>query len=62
MHSLNDYEVWRQRADDMVREVELSRLVRQGDGRRAYRRRNPAYRLWWELRRLGGLLLKRLGQ
>ena len=28
MHNLNDYEVWKQRAEEMRREVEKNRLAR----------------------------------
>lgn len=54
MQNLNDLELWRQRREDLLREAAVRRLARSGRGTR------PASALGWELRRFGGLLLKRL--
>ena len=48
MYGMNDYEMWKHRAEEMRREVENQRMVK---GRRS-RRVLPA--LVWELRRFGG--------
>ena len=52
MHSLNDCEVWKRRAEEIRREVEKNRLA----GRESSRRSRT---LLWELRRLSGKLAKR---
>ncbi|MDP8940293.1 MAG: hypothetical protein M3N10_08380 [Actinomycetota bacterium] len=52
MHSLNDCEVWKRRAEEIRREVEKNRLAGHESSRRSRA-------LLWELRRLGGKLAKR---
>lgn len=54
-----DLQIWRQRQQEMLREVELQRLrktLRKGHGNRA----SMSWReiLWWELKRDTGRLLK----
>ena len=54
MHGLNEYEVWKQRAEDMRREVEKDRVAKatrdSGQG--------LVSAFWWELRRDAGRLRK----
>ena len=54
MHSLNDYEVWKQRAEEMRREVEVNRMARAARGSRP----GLISAFWWELRRDAGRLRK----
>jgi hypothetical protein len=54
------FQTWRQRSEDLRREVEIRRLgsaLRKGSLRRS--RWFPV--LWWELRRYGGRVLKSFG-
>lgn len=54
MHGLNDYEVWKQRAEDMRREVEANRTARVARGPEP----GLISAFWWELRRDAGRLRK----
>ena len=54
MHGLNEYEVWKQRAEELRREVEKNRMARVARGQRA----GLVSAFWWELRRDAGRLRK----
>lgn len=54
MHNLNDYEVWKQRAEEMRREVEKNRMMRVERGGKS----GLISAFWWELRRDAGRLRK----
>lgn len=54
MHSLNEYEVWKQGAEDMRREVEANRMARVARGRKP----GLISAFWWELRRDASRLRK----
>jgi hypothetical protein len=57
MHEMMDYQLWKQRREEMLREVERDRLVK---ALRATRRRR-AFRisaLAWEIKRQAGRLFK----
>ena len=54
MHGLNEYEVWKQKAEELRREVEKNRTARvaRGPGR------SLISAFWWELRRDAERLFK----
>jgi hypothetical protein len=53
-----DWEVWQQRHEEMVREVELNRLAKALRTHRKKTRGDRTYALAWELSRGAGILLK----
>jgi hypothetical protein len=57
MHEMMDYQLWKQRREEMLREVERNRLVR---ALRATRRRRTfrISALAWEMKRQAGCLFK----
>ncbi len=59
MHGWHDYDVWRQRREDIAREVRTNRM-----GSASRKKFRPARDLKWELSRYGELLgkfVRRLG-
>ena len=50
MHGLNGYEAWKQRAEELRREVEKNRMARMARGQRS----GLVSAFWWELRRDAG--------
>ena len=59
MQQMMDYQIWKQRHEELLREAEMNRQVRAllATGKRRAGRRSA---LAWELRRHGGVLLKLL--
>ena len=57
MQQMMDYELWKQRREEMLREAEINRQVKalQATGKRREGRRSA---LAWELKRHAGVLLK----
>ncbi len=58
MHGFNDFEFWRQRREELLREARLNRLARAARSDRKKIRLYPAP--GWELQRYGGRLYKLL--
>ena len=58
--SMFDFEVWKQRREEMMREVERSSLVRVSSDSRKRRGPGRASSPLWELKRIVGRLLKLL--
>ena len=58
--SMFDFEVWKQRREEMMREVERSRLERASRDSRKRRGPGRASSPMWELKRIVGRLLKLL--
>jgi hypothetical protein len=57
MREMMDLDVWRQRREEMVREAEQIRLAKVLQAGRKTRG-SRLFRLTWQLRRGGGVLLK----
>ena len=58
--SMFDFEVWKQRRKEMLREVERSRLAKELRDSRKRRGAGRVSALAWELKRIVGRLLKLL--
>jgi hypothetical protein len=58
--SMFDFEVWKQRREVMMREVERNRLAKASRDTRKQRGPDRASSTLWELKRVVGRLLKRL--
>ncbi len=58
--SMFDFEVWKQRREEMMREVERSRLERASRDSRKRRGSGRVSSPLWELKRIVGRLLKLL--
>ncbi len=58
MREMMNWEVWQQRREEMVREVELNRLAKTLRKHREETRGDRTSALAWELRRGAGILLK----
>ena len=60
MHEMMDFQIWKQRREEVMREAEMNRqakALRAARKRRADGRRSA---LVWEMKRQAGRLLKRL--
>ena len=59
MKQMMDYELWKQRREEMLREAEMNHLAK---ALRASRKRRTGHRsaLAWEMKRQAGRLFKRL--
>ena len=59
MHEMMDSQLWKQRREEMLRDVERNRLVK-ALGATSKRRAGRRSALVWEMKRYAGGLLKRL--
>jgi hypothetical protein len=55
-----DFETWKQRREEMIREVERNRLAKESRASRKRRVSGQVFAPVWELRRAAGRLLKLL--
>lgn len=60
LHEMMDFEIWRQRREEMMREAERNRLAKALRDSRKQRGSGRASSLAWELKRIAGRLLKLL--